>query len=70
MKSNSAFFEKKHLASFALVMVFVLVVTSCARTPVGTLDPTFGANGIVTVDFGSDSDSGNCAGLFIQYRSL
>lgn len=56
MKTKSALFINKHFASFALAMVVVLVVSSCVR-PVGILDPTFGSNGIVTVDFGTNSDS-------------
>jgi uncharacterized delta-60 repeat protein len=59
MKTKSAFFKNKPLALCALVIVVVLVVSSCGRPPlVGTLDRSFGTNGIVTVDFGSDSDSG------------
>jgi uncharacterized delta-60 repeat protein len=45
MKRKSALSKKNQLASFAL-------------TANEALDPTFGANGIVTADFGGDSDSG------------
>lgn len=58
MKSKSAFFKTNRLAAFALALVVVLVVSSCAPAAVGTLDPTFGTNGIVIIDLGNDSDSG------------
>ena len=57
MKRKSAFFKRNQLAAFALALV-MLVVSSCTPSAVGALDPTFGTNGIVTVDLGSDLDSG------------
>jgi uncharacterized delta-60 repeat protein len=58
MKTKSIFLKNKYIASFALAMVIVLVMSSCGRPPlVGILDRIFGSNGIETVDLGSNSDS-------------
>ena len=58
MKIKSVLFKNKLIALIALAMAVMLIVSSCGSPPlVGTLDRSFGSNGIVTVDLGSNSDS-------------
>jgi uncharacterized delta-60 repeat protein len=47
-----------HQVSFALILIASLLVSASASAVDGTLDPTFGTNGITVTDLGSTSDTG------------
>ena len=57
MKTKNIFFKKSRLASIALSMTLVLILSTSVLAADGNLDPAFGNNGIVITDLGGDSDS-------------
>src|SRR5512145_3338275 len=58
MKTKALFLNKVQRASLVLILIGTLIVSSSALAEGGTLDPTFGTNGIAVTDLGGSSDSG------------
>lgn len=50
--------KNKRCASLVLVLIAALIFATRAEAEAGTLDPTFGTNGIVVTDLGGPSDTG------------
>lgn len=59
MNTNLFFKKKWHKLLAVCAMTTMLLSATSAFAASGTLDPAFGANGIVTADLGSDKDSGS-----------
>lgn len=51
--------KMKRCTSLALVLIAALMYAAQAGAEAGTLDPTFGTNGIVVTDLGGPSDTGS-----------
>ncbi len=58
MKRQHFLPNRMHQVSIALVLLASLLVSTSALAADGTLDPTFGTNGVVVTDLGSVSDFG------------
>ncbi|RPJ23986.1 MAG: hypothetical protein EHM33_19275 [Chloroflexi bacterium] len=58
MKANYFLLNKMQHAAFVLILVATLIVSTSALAAGGTLDPTFGTNGVVVTDLGGSSDTG------------
>jgi uncharacterized delta-60 repeat protein len=58
MKADYFLLSKVHRASFALILIAILIASNSALAAGETLDPTFGTNGIVVTDLGGSSDTG------------
>jgi uncharacterized delta-60 repeat protein len=59
MKTNFSFVKKNRGISIGLAMLIAFLTSTNALAADGSLDPTFGTNGIVITDLGSNTDSGN-----------
>ena len=57
---NTKYFvlNKMQRASFVLMLIGTLIISTGALAAGGTLDPAFGTNGIVVTDLGGPSDTG------------
>lgn len=58
MKADYFLPKKRYHAPFALALTITLIITTSVMATAGTLDPTFGTNGIVVTDLGGPSDAG------------
>lgn len=58
MKTKYSLLSKIQRAMFGLILITTLIMNASTGAAGGTLDPTFGTNGVVITDLGSSSDSG------------